>query len=135
MLLAAWLVLDRIYYRVFRGIMAVLYGEENIVVQWQIRAVDRFLIIILGVAWLVFMIVSEEKFRKASGNGTLIKIFARITGPLILVILLMDLILAYLQAFQLPWSAWLVMFIELVLGIGLTWLGKKKKISQSAKFD
>ncbi len=135
MLLAGWLVLDRIYYRAFRGTLSVLFGEENIVVQWQIRAADRFIAVILGIGWLVFMIVLEESFRKAMSDGTLLRKFIRVTAVLLLIILAADLVMAYVQGFQLPWSVWLVMALELIFGVGGLWFTRRKKVVQPVNLD
>ena len=86
----------------------------------RINAIDRFLVVVLGIGWLVFMIVVEEYFRTGVPQGLLLKRFARITAPVLLILFANDLLLVIVQGIsKTGWLQWLALVVELGAGIGL----------------
>jgi hypothetical protein len=111
----------------------ILFGNPN---NWQysqiINLIDRFLVVILGLGWLVFMIFVEEYFRTGVSRGELLKRFARITAPVLLSLFVVDLILSRLQGIDSGnWLQWLALAVELGAGTGLLVLSKTRFASKS----
>jgi len=99
----------------------ILFGEPT---NWHyaqvISMIDRFLVVILGIGWLVFMIVVEEYFRTGVPGGTILKRFARVTAPLLLILFAIDLLLVFVQGVgKAGWLQWLALLVELGAGIVL----------------
>lgn len=126
--LAAWLFyLSR---TVFLGLLA-LSGQAG---EWQfaktVNLIDRVVTVVLGLGWLAFVIITEDYFRKAVKKGNLLRRFVRVTGPVLLCIFVVDLILFWLQGIGSSyWLRWLILAVELCVGIALVVSGKKKTTS------
>ena len=116
--LAFWLIyLSR---TVFLDIFALFYKEGAWAYSRRVDLADKVLWIILGLGWLVFMIVVEEYFRAGALRDDLLKRFARVTGPVLLGIFGIDLILAWFQGIGGgDWLRWLILAAELGFGIFL----------------
>ncbi len=111
--------------------LALFYKEDNLTYGHFIDFSDRAFTIILGLGWLVLMIVSEEYLRKGVLEDDLVRRFSRITGPLLLAAFAADLILMILQGFGVSgWSRWLLLAIELGIGIFLIVEGNSKLASK-----
>ena len=125
LLLGLWLaVLSHSVLLAFAASLAgELYSKQVIVRFW-----DKVYQVVLGLAWLSVMIISEESFRKAASKGNLLKKFASICGIELLLIFIFDLLLLFLQNFVLEPLRLIVMVIELLVGIGLViyWRSRKK---------
>jgi len=90
-----------------------------------INTVDRFLVVILGIGWLVFMIVIEEYFRTGVPGGALLKRFAKITAPILLILFAIYLPLILIQGVDnSSWLQWLALAGVLGAGIGLLFFYK-----------
>jgi hypothetical protein len=105
-----------------------LFGDPT---NWHyiqvINMIDRFLVVILGISWLIFMIVVEEYFRTGVPGGTLLKRFAKITAPLLLILSAIDLLLVFVQgAGKAGWLQWLALLVELGAGIILLMFYKNR---------
>jgi hypothetical protein len=99
----------------------ILFGDPT---NWHytqvINMIDRFLVVILGIGWLVFMIVVEEYFRTGVPGGTILKRFAKVTAPLLLILFAIDLLLVFVQGVgKAGWLQWLALLVELGAGIVL----------------
>ena len=116
--LTLWLIY--ISRTVFLGIAALFYKEGAWAYSHRVDFADRVFLIILGLGWLVFMIISEAYFRAGARGNDLPKRFAQITGPVLLGIFCVDLILFWLQGVQGgDWRRWLILAAELGIGIVL----------------
>jgi hypothetical protein len=105
---------------VFLDIFALFYKDGAWVFSRRVDLVDKFFTIILGLGWLVFMIVTEGYFRAGVLRDDLLIRFARVTGPVLLAIFGVDLILFWLQGVGGgDWLRWLILAAELGLGIVL----------------
>jgi hypothetical protein len=90
---------------------------------------DKMFSILLGLAWLAFMIGTEVYFRNGAMNDDLLRRFARITGPVLLGIFSVDLILFWLQGVGgSSLLRWFILAAE--LGIGITLLVTAKSQSK-----
>jgi hypothetical protein len=116
--LALWLLfLSRI---VLLDIFALFYKEGAWAYSRRVDFADKVFLVILGLGWLVFMIVVEAYFRAGALRDDLLKRFARVTGPVLLGIFSLDLILAWIQRVgEGDWLRWLILAAELGFGIFL----------------
>lgn len=108
---------------VFLGLFALSYKEGNLVYAQRVDFADKVFSILLGLAWLAFMIIVEAYFRAGASRDDLLKRFASITGPVVLGIFGVDLILFWLQG--VGGGGWLrqsVLVAELGIGILLLML-------------
>ncbi len=102
------------------GLLLVLGDPTNWAYRQRFNAIDRFLVVILGIGWLVFMIVVEEYFRAGVPGGALLKRFAKVTAPLLLILFAIDLLLVFVQGVdKAGWLQWLALLVELGAGIVL----------------
>src|SRR5215211_1058351 len=121
--LTFWLIL--ISRTVFLGIFALLYkGGPSLYAQLvyghRVDFADKLFSIMLGLGWLAFMIAVEAYFRAGAANDDLFVRFARVTGPVVLSIFVVDLILFWLQGVGGGnWIRWLMLAAELGVGIAL----------------
>lgn len=129
--LSAWL-----YYISRTAIIAVFasfYQAGDYQYSKIVDLVDRIFTVVLGLGWLIFSIISEESYRTGARKKNLVKRFARFTGPLLLCIFVVDLILFWLQGIGGDnWLRWFILAIELISGLGLFVFGR---ISSTNKTD
>lgn len=112
---------------VFLGLFALSYKGGNLVYAQRVEFADKVFTILLGLGWLVFMIIVEAYFRAGASRDDLLKRFAKITGPVVLGIFGVDLILFWLQG--LGGGGWLrqsMLAAELGIGIVLLMLARVK---------
>lgn len=110
---------------VFLGLFALSYKGGQLVYAQRVDFADKVFSILLGLAWLVFMISVEAYFRAGASRDDLLKRFASITGPVVLGIFGVDLILFWLQG--VGGGGWLRQFVlaaELGIGIVLLMLAR-----------
>ena len=113
------------------GIFALFY-TGNLAYQNRVIFIDKVFTILLGLGWLVFMIATEAYFRTGIEKESQQKRFASLTGPLLLCIFVVDLILACIQGFGSEnWLRWLILVAELGIGIVLVVSVKTRFTSQS----
>jgi hypothetical protein len=108
---------------VFLGIFALSYegGQSvyaEVVYAHRVDFADKIFSIALGLGWLVFMIAVEAHFRAGAARDDLLVRFARVTGPVLLGIFLVDLILFWLQGGG-DLLRWFILAAELGIGIAL----------------
>ena len=107
------------------GLFAVFYQAGDFQFSKTVNLVDRVFTVILGLGWLVFSIFTEESFRTGALKKDLLRRFARFTGPLLLCIFVVDLVLFWLQGIGGDdWMRWLILAVELVAGLGLFVFGR-----------
>ncbi len=115
--LALWLV---IYSRtVLLSLFALLFDPTNWHNSKMMNVFGITTMVVFGLGWLIFMIVTEQNFRSGASRGDLPRRFARITGPLLLALFVIDLIQFWLRANSSDWLQWLILALELGGGIGL----------------
>lgn len=121
--LSFWLIL--MSRTVFLGLLALSYKGGNLVYAQRVDFADKVFSILLGLGWLVFMIIVEAYFRAGASRDDLLKRFASITGPVVLGIFGVDLVLFWLQG--VGGGGWLrqsVLAAELGMGIILLMLAR-----------
>jgi hypothetical protein len=113
--------------------LLLVFGDPtNWAYTQRINAIDRFLVVVLGIGWLIFMIVVEEYFRTGVPEELLLKRFARVTAPVLLILFVNDLLLVILQGVnKAGWLQWLALVVELGAGIGLLAYNKTRLPSKS----
>jgi hypothetical protein len=122
--LTFWLIF--ISRTVFLSIFALSYkGGPSFYAQQvysqRVDFADKLFSIMLGLGWLAFMIAVEAYFRAGAAGDDLFVRFTRVTGPVVLGIFVVDLILFWLQGVGGgDWLRWLILAAE--LGIGITLL-------------
>ena len=109
----------------FLDIFALSYtGDQSsyamVIYARRVDFADKLFSILLGLGWLVFMIATEAYFRAGIVREDLFKRFARVTGPVLLGIFVVDLILFWLQGVGgSSLLRWLILAAELGIGIAL----------------
>ena len=102
------------------AVLALFYKEGNFAYLNASKFADRVFTIILGLSWLVFMIIIEAYFRAGVLKDDLLKRFAAVTGPVLLCIFSVDLILFWIQGVSAgAWLRWLILAAELGIGMAL----------------
>jgi hypothetical protein len=114
--LAFWLVL--LTRTTYLTIFAAFYTPGGWAYTQRVGFADKAFILILGLGWLIFMIVAEAYFRRNAVLDGLFGRFTRITGPLLLCVFGVDLLLFWLQGGG-DWRRWLILAAELSLGLVL----------------
>jgi hypothetical protein len=110
---------------VFLGLFALSYKGGKLVYAQRVEFADKVFSLLFGLGWLVFMIIVEAYFRAGASRDDLLKRFAGVTGPVVLGIFGVDLILFWLQG--VGGGGWLrqsVLAAELGIGIILLMLAK-----------
>src|SRR5262245_26312246 len=121
--LTFWLML--ISRTVFLGIFALFYKQGAWAYAHRVDLADKVFLLILGLGWLVFMILVEAYFRAGARQDDLLRRFARVTGPVLLSIFGVDMILFWLQNIGGgDWLRWFILAVELALGIALLMAAK-----------
>ena len=91
---------------------------------------DRILSIVFGVAWFLMVIISESYLDKGVEKGDLMRRFGKATGPIVLALFVVDVVLAFVQGVaNTGLLRWLIILVELVLGVALVWLGWTRKVA------
>ena len=104
----------------FVAILALFYKEGNFAYLNASNFADKVFTIMLGLSWLIFMIIIEAYFRVGVLKDDLLKRFATVTGPVLLCIFIVDLILFWLQGVSVrAWLRWLTLAAELGIGMAL----------------
>jgi hypothetical protein len=117
-LLGIWLVL--ISRTAILGIFALSYKEGKLQYAHMVDFIDKAISLAFGLGWLAFVIVSEEYLRAGIPKKNLIRRFARLTGPELLIIFVVDLILVWLGGIaSSDLLRWLILAAELGFGIML----------------
>jgi len=118
MALAFWLAfLSR---NVLLEILALFYQKESWSYPRWVVVIDRFYTLVIGLGWLVFMIVVEQYIMTGIKKGNLLLRIARVTGPVLLAIFVVDLVEIWLQGIGSgSWLRWLILAAELTVGIGM----------------
>lgn len=106
------------------GILALFYQQGDFQYTKLVNLVDQVIVVVLGLSWLIFTVVTEEYFRSGALKENLPKRFARIAGPLILCIFVVDLTLLWVQGAG-DGMRWLILGIELFAGLGLVVFSRK----------
>jgi len=110
---------------VFLGIFALSYKGGQLIYAQRVDFAEKVFSILLGLAWLAFMIIVEAYFRSGASRDDLLKRFADITGPVLLAIFSVDLILFWLQGVGTGgWLRGFVLVAELSAGIVLLMLAR-----------
>jgi hypothetical protein len=129
--LSLWLFL--LFRQALQAWIAVYYLNGSFTRQMSVRFIDQAFSIFLGVVLLIYMIVSEYYLRIGAGKGVLPRNIARLTGPIVLLIGLVDLALAMMIGPALVGVLrWLLIFAELIIGAAITWFGFRRKPSGQA---
>jgi hypothetical protein len=83
-------------------------------------------VLLAGLAWLAFMVLTEEYFRDGVRRRTLLRRVGRVAGPEILLLFFMDLSLALLRGLG-GWLRVLILAVELAAGLGLALLTRSRR--------
>jgi hypothetical protein len=134
LLIGLWFILvSRQFLLIFLG---VNYVGNNIARGTQVGFLDKVYLIALGLAWLIFMIVMEEDFKKSVEKKVLMKRFTRIAGPEFLLVFLADLGLLIVQGPNAAvWLRWLLLLAELGLAAVCVWYTRSQHKSEPDKIE
>ena len=124
MVLSVWLIF--ICRTAVIGILAV-FNTGDYQYAKVVNLVDRVLIFGLGLGWLVLAVFTEDYYRSGALKANLAKRFAKVTGPILLALFIIDLVLFWVQGINnSAWERWLILAVELVLGLVLWRFGRMK---------
>lgn len=89
---------------------------------------DRVIVLVGGCGWLAYLIIMEQYFRNGVTLGKLWQRIARVIGILLLLIFLADAGQVIKDQISLNiWFRWLLLVIELGLGLGLIYVSRKRQ--------
>jgi hypothetical protein len=96
------------------------------------QVIDQTSTILLGLGWIALFVFAEGYYRAGAIEEGLTKRFARATGPILLCVFVVDLILFWLQGIGGDaWLRWLVLLAELIMGSALVVYGRKRARGKS----
>jgi hypothetical protein len=123
--LSAWLfIMSR---TVLRAFLALSYEPGVFRQLKRAQVIDQISTILLGLGWLAFFVLAEGYYRAGALEEGLVKRFARVTGPILLCVFVLDLILFWLQGIGGDdWLRWLILLAELIIGSALVVYGRKR---------
>ena len=123
--LAAWLfIMSRTALLAF---LAISYEPGAIRNLKRAQVIDQTSTILLGLGWLALLIFAEGYYRTGALEDGLVKRFARVTGPILLCVFAVDLILLWLQGMGgADWLRWPVLLAELIIGSVLLVYSRKR---------
>ncbi len=108
------------------AVLGIFYVREGFKRRFEAQFAERMFVFAVGIIWVILMVVVEEYFRRGIKKGDLLRRIGRVFAPIILLIFVADFALAFALGFSnQSWLRWLLLFIELSLGIGMIWLGRK----------
>lgn len=125
--LAFWLVI--VTRTVYLSFFALSYKPGAYIYAQRVDFVDKVLVLILGIGWLIFMIISESYFRKSAVRDDLFQRFATVSGPVLLSVFSVDLLLISVQGGG-DWRHWLILAAEVSLGIILVIFARSQSKSK-----
>ena len=109
-------------------ILALHYKPGMWEYEQLVTLLDKVFLLVLGLAWLAFMIFAEEYIRAGIRKGNMAIRIARLNGPIFLVIFCIDLTLFWLQGISSEsWLRWLILAGELGFGMVFIMYYKNKQ--------
>jgi hypothetical protein len=106
--------------------LVMFYVRDRIMLVRPADAMDKFSFPFIICAWVVGIVLVESYFRNGVKNHSLVKRFARIFGPTLLLLFVVDLANLLMQGINTAiWSQWLVLAGELLGGLLITFYGYK----------
>lgn len=107
------------------GLIDALMVDESTSHAWRLISFERFYMFGAGLIWLVVMVFSELYLRRGVARGELVPRFARIFGVLVLLVFVVDAIIFAMQGLPGGWLRWLILAVELALGVICVREGRK----------
>ena len=108
--------------------IATFYLNGSFSRRMSVRFIDQGFTIFIGLLMLIYMIVTENYYRVGVTKGMLARRIARLTGPLVLLIGLVDLFLALVLGAATVGTLRLVLVaLELIVGVAIIWFGFRRK--------
>jgi hypothetical protein len=95
--------------------------------RWQAIFFDKIFMIAISLVWIVLMVVGEEYLRRGVEGKDIMVRFAKLGGPMILLLFLVDLCLFGLQNWAGPSLRLPLLAVELVAGGLLLWHSRSPK--------
>jgi hypothetical protein len=93
----------------------------------RVQVIDQVSTVLLGLGWLAFFVFAEGYYRAGALEEGLVRRFARVTGPILLCVFVVELILFWLQGIGSDdWLRWLILLAELLIGSVLVVYGRKR---------
>jgi len=109
------------------GMLGIYFIGESFQRRLQAQFADRVFVFGTGLIWVILMIVVENYFRTGVKKGDLSRRLGRVLGPQVLLIFLADAVKAiWVDPIPLPWIRWVLLAIELTVGVGAIYLSSRK---------
>lgn len=109
-------------------------GENQFMLIRQARFLDIAIPFVLWLLWFAFLIIIEEYYRKGAEKRLIWWRFARVTGWLLVLIFIVDLIQVLLVgAMVAGWLRWLLVTLELLVGVALLIFSRSKPTASATK--
>lgn len=110
---------------------ASYYAGDSFVRGWQTRFLDKAFFLFVGLGVLVFIYATEGYLRAGIEKHDMLRRFFKISGGVMIAVFVMDLILLLLQQFAGgAWLRWLILVGELGLGVGLSLVGRRRRLAE-----
>ena len=118
----------------FQGALATFYIRGSVTYVQRARFFDQVFVLVMGLLWLALVVITEWYFRSGAQRPDLLKRFARVAGPVILLVFVADLFLFWLQGLSSGnWLRWLILAGELVIGIVFLLYAKSPSLPDQTK--
>lgn len=103
------------------GLLEATYVRDSVRRAWQLKAFDKFFALIAASLGLGLIAAAEPYFQRIADRPDLARAIAQVLGPELLIIALFHGTSIALQGFMGgTWHRWLILGIELLLGVGGT---------------
>ncbi len=121
-----WVVFIFLSREAIVGLLSTYYYQDNFQRMKVIQFFNQAYPFLLSIAWLALMLITESYFRNGAKKNDLTRRVSWVIGPEILLIFISNFLQGFLLGYgSVPITFWLILFVELVAGVGLIWLAVK----------
>jgi hypothetical protein len=115
---------------------AARYVGDDIVRGWQARFYDKVFLVVAAAFVLALFTLSESYLRNGIARRNVLQRFAKITSIELLLLFVLDAVLVLLQGVSVNgWLRWFFVAAELVAGIVLLFVGRRRTTERKLRFD
>jgi len=113
------------------NLLSIAYVKLSRSRAWQVAALDKFVLLGLGLAWITLMIGSEHYLREGVKKGLLFPRLAGFLGVEVVLIALADAIrLIVVSPVDSVWIHWLIILAEALAGAILLWAARTRAVRE-----
>ena len=109
--------------------LVLFYVRDQILLVGPADFIDKYSFAFVICVWVVGIILFEGYFRSGAAKNVLVKRFARVFGPGLLLLFLVDLANLLMQGINSAvWAQWLLLAGELLIGVFITRYGYNRTL-------